>query len=122
MTVAKGIALFVTPVIAAVVFATTASAAPTPAWIVESNKQATALLEENAKYSPESAAAIGVEGYDADVFDAKARTVQRQEADLLAVIKGYERALGLTRLGGPLMVRFRGVHNGGQIGPVYTGV
>ena len=81
MTVAKGIALFVTPLITALGFATAACAAATPDWIVESNKQAAALLEENAKYSPESASAIGVEGHDAEVFDAKPKTVQRQEAD-----------------------------------------
>ena len=64
-----------------------------PAWIVESNKQAAALLEEVAKYNPEQASAFGVEGHDADVFDAKPHTVQRQEADLDAVAAGYERAL-----------------------------
>src|SRR5215813_11699293 len=93
MTAAKGIALFVTSLITAFGFATAVSAAPTPDWIVESNQQAAALLEENAKYSPEAAAAVGVEGHDAEVFDSKPQTVQRQEADLSAVVATYERAL-----------------------------
>jgi len=70
-----------------------AAAATQPEWIVESNKQAAALLEEFAKYNPEQAAAIGVDGHDADVFDAKPHTVQRQEADLDTVAAAYERAL-----------------------------
>jgi hypothetical protein len=64
-----------------------------PAWILESNKQAAALLDLTAKYNPESAAALGVEGHDADVFDVKPNTVQRQEADFDAVAASYERAL-----------------------------
>ena len=90
----KGIAFAVTALIAASALASTpAAAAATPDWIVESNKQATALLEENAKYNPESASAVGVDGHDAEVFDVKPHTVERQEADLDAVIAGYDRAL-----------------------------
>jgi uncharacterized protein (DUF885 family) len=51
------------------------------------------LLEENAKYNPEAASAIGVDGHDTDVFDVKPQTVQRQEADLQIVVADYERAL-----------------------------
>ncbi len=43
-------------------------------------------------------------------------------ARTVAAVGKHIAYVGLTRLGGPLMVRFRGVHNGGQIGPVYTGV
>src|SRR5258707_15414124 len=70
-----------------------AAATTQPEWIAESNKQATALLEFMAKYGPEQAATIGVDGHDADVFDAKPHNVQRQEADLDTVAAGYERAL-----------------------------
>jgi hypothetical protein len=91
---AKGIAFTVSALIAASALASTASAAATPpAWIVESNKQASALLQENAKYSPESASAIGVDGHDAEVFDSKPNTVKRQETELDAIAAGYERAL-----------------------------
>ncbi len=62
-------------------------------WVLKSNQQTAALLEENARYNPEQASALGAEGHDADVFDAKPGNVQRQEADLDAVAAGYERAL-----------------------------
>ncbi|MDB6104685.1 MAG: hypothetical protein JWO52_4684 [Gammaproteobacteria bacterium] len=90
---AEGIARAVL-MLAAVLASVSAMAATTqPEWIAESNKQATALLEVLAKYGPEEAATIGVEGHDADVFDAKPHNVQRQEADLDAAAAGYERAL-----------------------------
>jgi hypothetical protein len=90
----KVIALAVTVLMAASAFATPASAAATPPdWIVESNKQAAALLQENAKYSPEAASSLGVDGYDDGIFDSKPQTVERQEADLDAVARGYERVL-----------------------------
>jgi hypothetical protein len=91
---AKGIAFAVSALIAASALASTpVAAATTPDWIVESNKQAMALLEENAKYSPESSSAVGVDGHDPEVFDAKPHTVERQEADLDAVVAGYQRTL-----------------------------
>src|SRR4029077_8667350 len=74
--------------------AASAVAAQPPAWIVESNKQAVALLEENAKYNPELAASLGVEGHDDDIFDARPNSVQRQEVDLDAIAAGYEKAVG----------------------------
>jgi Bacterial protein of unknown function (DUF885) len=89
---AKGIACAVL-ILAAAVASVPATAAAQPEWIAESNKQAAALLEVLAKYGPEQAATIGVEGHDADVFDAKPHNVQRQEADLDAAAAGYERAL-----------------------------
>jgi hypothetical protein len=93
----KGIALAVTVLMAASGFATGAAAAATPPdWIVESNRLAAALLQENAKYSPESASSIGVDGYDEGIFDSKPHTVERQEADLDTVASGYERALPIV--------------------------
>jgi uncharacterized protein (DUF885 family) len=93
----RGMAFSLSAVITAWALATSVSAAPTqPQWVVESNQQAAALLEENAKYNPEQATALGIEGRDADVFDAKPNTVQRQEADLDAVAAGYEQALKTT--------------------------
>jgi hypothetical protein len=89
---AKGIARAVLITASALANAS-AMAATQPEWIVESNKQAAALLEELARYNPEQAAAFGVDGHDADVFDAKPQNVQRQEDNLDAVAVGYERAL-----------------------------
>jgi Bacterial protein of unknown function (DUF885) len=90
----KGTAVTCLALITTTAFAGTPAwaAGAQPEWILESNKQAEALLEITAKYNPESAAAIGVEGHDADVFDAKPNNVRRQEADLDAVAASYERA------------------------------
>lgn len=45
-------------------------AAPTapPAWVERSNENAKILLDIQARLGPESASAIGIEGYDAEVF------------------------------------------------------
>ena len=66
----------------------TASAAKLaePAWISESNRQSQVLLEITAKYAPEAAARIGVEGHDGDVLDLKPNIVSRQKADLEAAV------------------------------------
>ena len=51
-------------------------------WIEESNKHAQVLLDLLAKYGPESAASLGVEGHDAEVFDLKPDLVERNIKDL----------------------------------------
>jgi uncharacterized protein (DUF885 family) len=53
-------------------------------WIQESNRHAQVLLEVNARYTPEMAASLGVEGHDSEVFDLKPGYVARQIADLQA--------------------------------------
>jgi uncharacterized protein DUF885 len=65
----------------------------TPAWITASNAHAAALLEVIAKYTPENAAALGVEGHDGEVRDLKPDNVRRQEADLDAVAAQLAAAL-----------------------------
>lgn len=65
-------------------FAAQAAAPALPAWVQESNRHAQVLLDVAAKYAPESAASFGVEGHDLEIFDLKARNVERQEADLQA--------------------------------------
>jgi hypothetical protein len=65
----------------------------TPAWITASNAHAAGLLEVIAKYTPESAAALGVEGHDGEVRDLKPDNVRRQEADLDAVAAQLSEAL-----------------------------
>ena len=64
------------------------------AWIEESNRHAQVLLEVLARYTPETAASLGVEGYDAEVFDLKANLVERQDADLAAAIAELEKRRG----------------------------
>lgn len=63
-------------------------AAPPPdadrAWIAESNAHAAVLLEILARYAPEAAAGLGVEGHDADILDLRPRNDERFEADVAA--------------------------------------
>lgn len=60
-------------------------------WIEESNRHASVLLEVIARYAPESAASLGVEGHDADIFDLKPGVVERQDADFAAAIAELEK-------------------------------
>jgi Bacterial protein of unknown function (DUF885) len=59
-------------------------------WIEESNRNSQVLLDVMARYNAESAASLGVEGHDNDVFDVKPRVSERQEADLAAAIAKLE--------------------------------
>jgi hypothetical protein len=44
-------------------------------WVERSNTNARPLLEIMAKYAPESAAALGVDGFDAEIFDLRPQYV-----------------------------------------------
>lgn len=55
-----------------------------PDWIAASNQHAKVLLDITAKYGPEAAASLGVEGYDEQVFDLKPGFAERAEADFEA--------------------------------------
>ncbi|MDH4106586.1 MAG: DUF885 domain-containing protein, partial [Gammaproteobacteria bacterium] len=70
--------------LAVIAFTSTAQAAE-PAWVAESNANARPMLELIAKYAPESAASLGVDGYDAAIRDLKPNLDQRFEADSRAV-------------------------------------
>jgi hypothetical protein len=74
-------------------FAPVTQAADT-SWIEQSNRYSQWLLEVNARYTPEDAAAFGLEQYDADVIDLKPRYAERQEADLDAVATKLQAARG----------------------------
>ncbi|HEX7374252.1 MAG TPA: DUF885 domain-containing protein [Steroidobacteraceae bacterium] len=69
--------------LAAVAFMTVAAGAQAaePGWIQQSNANAQPLLELLAKYAPEVAANIGVDGHDAEVRDLKPDVDARFEAD-----------------------------------------
>ncbi len=64
-----------------------------PGWIERSNANAAPLLEILAKYGPEGAAALGVEGHDEGVFDLGPRNGERMEADLERVATELETRL-----------------------------
>jgi uncharacterized protein (DUF885 family) len=59
-------------------------------WIGESNRYAQILLDVNARYSPEYTSAVGVEGFDEQVFDLKPGFAERMEADLEAAARKFE--------------------------------
>jgi hypothetical protein len=60
-------------------------AAASDDWVARSNANAVPLLELLAKYIPETAAGLGVEGHDADIVDWKPAVDERFEADLAKV-------------------------------------
>lgn len=62
------------------------SNAAEPAWVTQSNRNAQILLDVVARYSPESASALGVLGHESGVMDLKPRNSERQEADLEAAV------------------------------------
>lgn len=51
-------------------------------WIEQSNHNAQPLLDITARYNPEFATSLGVEGHDSEVMDLKPQFLERQEADL----------------------------------------
>lgn len=59
----------------------------TPAWVAESNEHAKVLLDVLAKFGPEGAGQLGVEGHDGEVLDLKPRIHQRQQAALKDAIR-----------------------------------
>jgi uncharacterized protein (DUF885 family) len=59
-------------------------------WIEESNQNAEVLLEVLARYQPEAAADLGVQGYDEAVMDLKPGVAQRQDRDLQTAIANLE--------------------------------
>lgn len=65
-------------------------------WLEQSNRNAQVLLEVSARYSPEFATSMGVEGYDAEVLDLKPQYMERQEADLEAAAVRFEALRAVT--------------------------
>jgi len=61
-------------------------------WITRSNQLTQLLLEIDARYTPESAADLGLEQYDREIIDLKPRYEERQEADYRAAIPKLEAA------------------------------
>ena len=77
--------------VGALLFVSAAQAAE-PEWITESNRHTQVLLEVNARYPPESAADLGLEQYDRQIFDLKPKFDERLEADLATAIAQLEAA------------------------------
>jgi len=69
---------------------TAAATAADTSWIERSNRNAQLLLELGAKYSPESAASLGLEGHDADIMDLQPGHDERFQADLASIAQRLE--------------------------------
>ena len=57
-----------------------------PAWVTKSNDNAKLLLNVTAKYSPEGASSLGVDGYDEQITDFSRDLFEAQNRDVRAVI------------------------------------
>lgn len=78
---------------AALLLATSTLAIAEQDWVERSNANAEPLLQVMAKYAPETAAALGVEGFDSEVFDLKPQNDLRFEADAARVASDLESRL-----------------------------
>ena len=68
----------------------TARAAEQP-WVGRSNDNAKLLLDIMAKYEPEDASQLGVDGYDEAITDLRHDDYEPHQADLRAAVAEYER-------------------------------
>ncbi len=66
-----------------------------PAWVTKSNENAKVLLNVLAKYSPESASTLGVNGYDEQITDFSRDQFEATNKDLRAAIAEYQKRLKL---------------------------
>ncbi len=64
-----------------------------PAWVQDSNKAAQPLLEAIAKYNPEQAAQLGVDGYDDKIIDLQPQLFERSQATVQKAIDGLKAQL-----------------------------
>ena len=62
-------------------------------WVEDSNAHAQGVLKVMAKYSPEGAGSLGVDGLDEQISDYEKRVYERSMADLQKVIKDLNRRL-----------------------------
>src|SRR5579871_6444887 len=57
-----------------------------PEWVGRSNKNAELMLQVMAKYSPETASQLGVDGFDEQILDLSRDQFEYQNTDVRAVI------------------------------------
>jgi hypothetical protein len=82
----------VTTLLAIATFVASGVEAAEAEWITQSNQYTQILLDVNARYAPESAANLGLMGYDEQIFDLQPKYDERQEADLAAAVTRLEAA------------------------------
>lgn len=61
-------------------------------WVEKSNEYTLMRMKADAEFSPEMAASVGLEGYDAQIFDLALDVDERQRAALTAMIERLEKA------------------------------
>ena len=64
-----------------------------PAWVTESNENAKVLLNVLAKYSPEGASNLGVDGYDEQITDMSRDQFEANNRDLRAAIAELQKRM-----------------------------
>ncbi|MFC5477997.1 DUF885 domain-containing protein [Massilia suwonensis] len=64
-----------------------------PAWVTKSNDNAKVLLKVLAKYSPESASTLGVDGYDEQITDMSRDQFEANNRDLRAAIADLQKRM-----------------------------
>jgi hypothetical protein len=74
-----------------ILIASTGAGATDLPWVARSNDNAKLLLDVLAKYSPETASRIGVNGYDEAITDLRTDQYERQKSDFGAAIAEYRR-------------------------------
>ena len=66
-------------------------------WVAKSNEHAAVVLEGLAKYNPEGAGGLGVDGLDEEIRDLKDRIYERSQADSAAILAELERRLAAEK-------------------------
>ena len=77
---------WIAPVLVAVTCAVPVMAATEGSWVARSNAHAQVVLEFLAKYNPEGAASLGVDGLDEQIFDLGENIHQRQMEEAGALV------------------------------------
>ena len=77
----------------ALVFPAMHVTAAEPAWVTKSNENAKVLLNVMAKYSPESASNLGVDGYDDKISDFSRDQFEAINKDTRAAIAELQKRL-----------------------------
>jgi uncharacterized protein (DUF885 family) len=68
-----------------------------PSWVTRSNESSQVLLRVMAKYAPESAARLGVEGLDEEITDLSRDRFEASQADMREALADLEKRLAAER-------------------------
>jgi uncharacterized protein (DUF885 family) len=72
----------------------TAAHGAAPSWVTRSDENSQLLLQTEARYAPENASEIGVDGYDEAITDYSRDNFAAENRDLEQVIAVYQKRLG----------------------------